>query len=172
MERSGTRASQIAGLTGRTFFAPDYQRRRAEAYEREDVDALIRLQTEFMYTEEDTVELRRLSLESRRRLPRETILSFYDPDPDMNIAPFLGSIAVPTLVAHGRKDRLNGFAAAEYIAARLSGARLYGFEGKGHNPMFSATEEFCEVLRRFVRTGEVGGAPTRAAAEAVVEGDG
>ena len=159
-----------AGLGGTTFFDPDYLRRRAEAYAREDVDALIRLQAEFVYTEEDAAELRRIAIERGRRLPRETVLSFYDPDPDMNVAPLLGSIAVPTLVAHGREDRLNSFAAAEYIAARLPGARLYGFEGKGHNPMFSATEEFCEVLRRFVRTGEVGDAPRRAAAGAAVEG--
>ena len=73
----------------------------------------------------------------------------------MDIVPILRSIAVPTLVAHGREDRLVDFAAAEYIAARIPGARLYAFEGKGHSPMFSATDEFCEVLRRFVRSGEV-----------------
>jgi hypothetical protein len=33
--------------------------------------------------------------------------------------------------------------------------------------MFSATEEFCDVLKRFVRTGEAGGSPTRAAEAAV-----
>ena len=161
-----------AGLGGTTFFDPDYLRRRAEAYAREDVDALIRLQMEFVYTEEDATELRRTAIERCRNLPRETILSFYDPDPDMNVAPLLGSIAVPTLVAHGREDRLNSFAAAEYIVARLPGSRLYAFEGKGHNPMFSATEEFCEVLRRFVRTGEGGGTPTRATSGAAVEGGG
>ena len=31
--------------------------------------------------------------------------------------------------------------------------KLYAFEGKGHLPIFTATDEFCEVLRRFVRTG-------------------
>ncbi len=150
-----------AGSGAVSFFHPDYVRRRAEAYAREDVDALIRLQMEFVYTEEHVgEELRRIGIERCRRLPRETVLSFYDPDPGMNIVPILGSIAVPTLVAHGRDDRLNDFAAAEYIAARIPGSRLYAFEGKGHNPMFSATEEFCDVLRRFVRTGEVTGAPT------------
>ena len=151
-----------AGLDGTNFFDPEYVRRRAEAYAREDVDALIRLQMEFVYTEEHAgEELRRIGIERCRGLPRETVLSFYDPDPGMNIVPILGSIAVPTLVAHGREDRLNAFAAAEYIAARIPGSRLYAFEGKGHNPMFSATEEFCEVLRRFVRNGEVTGAPAQ-----------
>ncbi len=94
--------------------------------------------------------------ERRLHLPRDTILSFYDPDPDMNILPILGWIAVPTLVAHGREDRLNDFTAAEYITARIPGSRLYAFEGKGHNPMFSATEEFCEALKRFVRSEDIG----------------
>jgi pimeloyl-ACP methyl ester carboxylesterase len=120
---------------------------------------------EFVYTEEHAgEELRRIGIERCQGLPRETVLSFYDPDPAMDIVPILGSIAVPTLVAHGREDRLNAFAAAEHIAARIPGARLYAFEGRGHNPMFSATEEFCEVLRRFVRTGEVAGDPARSAA--------
>ena len=126
------------------------------------MEALIRLQAEFVYTEEHAgEELRRMFIALRQRMPRETVLSFYDPDPTMDILPILGSIAVPTLVAHGGDDRLIDFAAAEYIAARIPGARLYAFEGKGHNPIFSATEEFCEVLRRFVRTGEVTGDPAQ-----------
>ena len=43
------------------------------------------------------------------------------------------------------------FAAAELMAASLPDARLHGFEGKGHLPLFTATQEFCEVLRSFVR---------------------
>ena len=43
------------------------------------------------------------------------------------------------------------FEAAEFAASRIRGARLYGFEGKGHLPMFTATEEFCAVLRAFIR---------------------
>jgi hypothetical protein len=37
--------------------------------------------------------------------------------------------------------------------SRDTNAQLYAFEGKGHLPIFTATDEFCEVLRRFVRTG-------------------
>ena len=141
-----------AALEGKPFYNPDYVRRMAEAYERQDADALIRQQAEFIYTEENTTEFRQMFVERCRRLPQETILRFYNPDPDMTIAPILGSITAPTLVAHGREDRIVDFAAAEYIAARLPGSRVYTFEGKGHSPMFSATEEFCTVLRSFVRT--------------------
>ena len=41
-----------AGAGAASFFDPDYVRRRMDAYAREDVDALIRLQAEFVYTEE------------------------------------------------------------------------------------------------------------------------
>ena len=150
------------GPVGNTFFDADYLRRRAEAYAQEDVDALLRLQAEFVYTEEYAAELRRMAMTRGSTLSRDTILSFYDVDPDMDVEPLLGSIRLPTLVAHGREDRLNSFAAAEYIVARLPQAQLYAFEGKGHNPMFTATEEFCDVLRRFVRTGDAACAPTRA----------
>jgi pimeloyl-ACP methyl ester carboxylesterase len=65
--------------------------------------------------------------------------------------PLLAAIPMPVLVMHGREDRLLAFAAAEQIAAGLPDARLYAFEGKGHLPIFTATDEFCEALRRFVR---------------------
>jgi pimeloyl-ACP methyl ester carboxylesterase len=71
----------------------------------------------------------------------------------MDIGPLLESIAIPVLVAHGREDRLVASAASDFIASRIPGAELYFFEGRGHNPMFSATVEFCRVLRNFIRTG-------------------
>jgi pimeloyl-ACP methyl ester carboxylesterase len=71
----------------------------------------------------------------------------------MDIVPLLESIAVPTLVAHGGDDQMVSCASSEFIASRIPGAHLYIFEGKGHSPMFSAPDEFCEVLRNFIRTG-------------------
>jgi pimeloyl-ACP methyl ester carboxylesterase len=65
--------------------------------------------------------------------------------------PLLAGSAAPVLVAHGREDRLIAFAAAEEIAARLPNARLYAFERKGQVPIFTATTEFCNIVRRFVR---------------------
>jgi pimeloyl-ACP methyl ester carboxylesterase len=88
-------------------------------------------------------------------MPRETIRSFYDRDPDMDIRPLLAAIRVPTLIVHGTEDRQVPFAAAEYLAAHIPDAQLYPFKGYGHVPLFTATQEFCDVLRRFVRTGAV-----------------
>ena len=38
-----------------------------------------------------------------------------------------------------------------HLAEHLPDARLHLFEGRGHLPIFTATAEFCDVLRRFVR---------------------
>jgi class 3 adenylate cyclase/pimeloyl-ACP methyl ester carboxylesterase len=138
---------------GRQVFNPDYTIRRQEAYSRGALDELIELQAQYVYSEPDAVELRRMAGERWRQLPRETILSFYDPDPGMDIAPLLESLAIPVLVAHGREDRLVTCAASDFIASRIPGAQLYLFDGKAHNPMFSATDEFCHVLKNFVLTG-------------------
>jgi pimeloyl-ACP methyl ester carboxylesterase len=144
----------IGGLPGgRPVYDRDYMAARQQAYSRGAVEELIHLQMRYVYSEPDTDELRRMTTERLCQLPTETILSFYDPDPGMDIAPLLDSIAVPTLVAHGRDDRLVTCAASEFIATRIPGAQLYLFDGKGHNPMFSATDEFCDVLRNFIRTG-------------------
>jgi pimeloyl-ACP methyl ester carboxylesterase len=96
-------------------------------------------------------ELRERTIRSRLSLPRETILSFFDSDPTKDVMSLLTGITTPVLVTHGREDRVIAFAAAEEIAARLPNAWLYVFERKGHLPIFTATTEFCDVVRRFVR---------------------
>ena len=50
--------------------------------------------------------LRELFVRTRLKLPRETMLSFFDPDPTVEVTPILGEIAVPVLVTHGSEDRL------------------------------------------------------------------
>ena len=146
---------------------PEFARRRDEIIGRgalhespgalEDpgaLEELIELVAESCYSRPEEAELRRLSAERWRRLPRQTTLSFFgDPDPGRDIAPLLGSLAVPVLVAHGREDRQKPWTLSEFIASRIPGAQLYLFDGAGHLPMFSATDEFCRVLRNFIRTG-------------------
>jgi pimeloyl-ACP methyl ester carboxylesterase len=132
-------------------FSHEYLRQRAEAYEERDVEALLRIQNEFVYSEPGTEEVKRLALEHRLSLPPDTILSFYDADPEANVVPLLSRLPCATLVVHGTEDRLIAFATAEYLTKEIPNAQLYAFEGKGHVPIFTATAEFCEVLRRFVR---------------------
>jgi DNA-binding SARP family transcriptional activator/pimeloyl-ACP methyl ester carboxylesterase len=104
----------------------------------------------------DTGELAEQFTRNLLRLPRESILSTWTPDPELDISPILGQVKVPTLVLHGAEDRRVSVAAAHHLARHIPDARLYLFEGRGHLPIFTATAEFCEILRRFVRTGHEG----------------
>jgi class 3 adenylate cyclase/pimeloyl-ACP methyl ester carboxylesterase len=156
-----TVGTPLIGADGRPVLNPDYMAFRDEMALREDansrgaIEELIRVHNRYVYSEPESDELRRLAAERVCRLPIETILSFYDLDPGLDVAPLLESIAVPTLVAHGGEDRLVPRTGSEFIASRIPGAQLYIFNGKGHNPMFSATDEFCEVLRNFIRAGRM-----------------
>ncbi len=139
------------GDNSKRFFPDWYIDAVEKGRETEDIEHLIRSHTELLYSEPEMRELQEQTIRNRLLLPRETILSFFDPDPDIDLIMLtLGEIRVPTLVTHGRDDRLVAFAAAEEFAARLPNARLCPFEGKGHLPIFTATDEFCEVLRSFV----------------------
>jgi class 3 adenylate cyclase/pimeloyl-ACP methyl ester carboxylesterase len=154
-----TVGTPLVGPTGRPILNPDYMKvseaavseMALNAYGREAVEQLAHLHNRYVYSEPDSDELRRMAGERVCRLPIETILSFYDPDPALDIAPLLESISIPTLATHGGEDQIVPRTGSELIAARIPGAQLYIFEGKGHNPMFSATNEFCEVLRNFIR---------------------
>jgi class 3 adenylate cyclase/pimeloyl-ACP methyl ester carboxylesterase len=136
------------------YFAESYLQGCRDALDRGDVEGLLRFHTAHALSEPEMVELRELVVRSRLLMPPETLLSFWDPDPTIDVTGILPEIAVPTLVTHGREDRLVLFQAAEELAARLSNAQLCVFEGKGHFPIFTATEEFCDVLRRFVLCGD------------------
>ena len=90
-------------------------------------------------------------VQSRLKLPRETLLNFFLDEVEDDVTDMLPTSTIPTLVTHGRDDGLVSFEAAELAASLLPNARLHGFDGKGHLPIFTATNEFCEVLRVFVR---------------------
>jgi pimeloyl-ACP methyl ester carboxylesterase len=92
-----------------------------------------------------------LHVQQALRLPRETVLSFYAPDPARNIDAVLPQVQVPTLVVHGTEDRRVPFEEGRQLATRIPRARLYPMVGFGHLPLFTARQAFCEVLREFVR---------------------
>ncbi|MBI4589416.1 MAG: alpha/beta fold hydrolase [Candidatus Rokubacteria bacterium] len=118
-------------------------------------------------TEPGTGDVAEQFVQNVLRLPRETIVSFFSLDPAANIVPLLEGLTVPTLVTQGTHDRRVSFDAARYLVEHIPGAQLYLFEGRGHLPIFTATGEFCEVLRHFVRTGAVPERAGGARAEAV-----
>jgi pimeloyl-ACP methyl ester carboxylesterase len=137
------------------FFSEEHIRRQRELFEKGEIEAIIRLHTSLVFSEPGTRELKELFIRNRLQLPSETILSFFDSDSTRDVTAILPEITLPTLVTHGREDRIVASSAAKYIAERLPHAEVYLFEGKGHVPLFTATDEFCKVLRSFVRTGTI-----------------
>jgi DNA-binding SARP family transcriptional activator/pimeloyl-ACP methyl ester carboxylesterase len=103
-------------------------------------------------TDPGTGELAEQFTRNLLRLPRESILSTWTPDPTLDISAVAREVRTPTLVMHGTEDRRVSVAAARYLAEHIPDARLHLFECRGHLPIFTATPEFCEVLRDFVRT--------------------
>jgi pimeloyl-ACP methyl ester carboxylesterase len=133
----------------------DYLNTTATFLANEDFEGLMRYHIGRVFSEPDVTDLAASRGKRWLGMPRETIRSFYDRDPDMDIRPLLAAVRVPTLIVHGTEDRQVPFAAAEYLAAHIPGAQLYPFQSYGHVPLFTATQEFCDVLRRFVQTGAV-----------------
>jgi pimeloyl-ACP methyl ester carboxylesterase len=129
----------------------DFAEAAAGFLARDDLDGLVRWLYGRVFSEPATEDIRETWIANVSSLPGETIRSFFDPDPDVDIKPLLPDLRVPTLVIHGVEDRQVSFAAGRYIAEHIAGAELYAFAGRGHMPMFTVTQEFCDVLRRFVR---------------------
>ncbi len=132
-----------------------------EALSRGDYEAAVAAFVYSVISEPETRDLAEVYIESCLRLPRETFLALFDSDPEKDIKPLLAEIKVPTLVTHGTADRRIPFSAARYIVERIPGAQFYPFEDRGHLPIFTATREFCDVVRQFIRTGT---APQRTSA--------
>ena len=141
------------GASGSPAQRPEYLDATATFLANDDLAGLMRYHIGRVFSEPDVADLAASRLKRWLGMPRETVLSFYDRDPEMDIRSLLPAVRVPTLVVHGTADRQVPFAAAEYLAAHIPGAQLYAFEGYGHVPLFTATQEFCDLLRRFVRTG-------------------
>jgi class 3 adenylate cyclase/pimeloyl-ACP methyl ester carboxylesterase len=120
-----------------------------------DLEGAVRFWGSLILSEPGLEPLVEQFVKDRLAQPRETILSFFDPDPEMDIAPLLGAVSVPTLVMHGTEDRNVPLEVGRYLAGHIPGAQFYAFKGRGHVPVSTATAEFCDVLRCFVRTGSV-----------------
>jgi pimeloyl-ACP methyl ester carboxylesterase len=56
-------------------------------------------------------------------------------------------------VTHGDADRRVPLSIVRELVRRLPDARLYVFRDRGHIAIYTAPAEFCDVVRRFVRTG-------------------
>jgi pimeloyl-ACP methyl ester carboxylesterase len=104
-----------------------------------------------IFSELETRDLAKQFQRNCLRLPVDTILAFYSPDANADISLLLDHIQVPTLVTHGEADCLVAIEQAHYLVKTIPRAQFYAFHGKGHLPVFTATSEFCHVLRQFVQ---------------------
>jgi pimeloyl-ACP methyl ester carboxylesterase len=138
----------------RPFFPDDWLHLQQETGRTLEVEPMLQLHVRHVFSEPEMREMLDAIVRTRLTLPRETLLSFFLDDLEDDVTPLLPTIATPTLVTHGVDDRLVSFGAAELAASLLPNCTLHGFEGKGHLPIFTATDEFCAVLRAFVRGEE------------------
>jgi pimeloyl-ACP methyl ester carboxylesterase len=109
----------------------------------------------FVYSEPGTQDLADQLVRHTLSLRSETALAFFANDPTADMLPLLPLVRVPTLVMRGTADLMGSMEGARYLADQIAGAQFYVFEGRGHLPSQTATTEFCEVLRHFVRSGSV-----------------
>lgn len=90
----------------------------------------------------------------RNQIPLATLKTFFAlDDPGRDVRALLPTLRVPTLVVHGEVDRINPVEAARWTAEQIPGAQFYALRGRSHTVLATATTEFAEVVRRFIRTG-------------------
>jgi pimeloyl-ACP methyl ester carboxylesterase len=88
------------------------------------------------------------------QVPRETLKNFFTlDDPAYNVRPLLPALGMPTLVVHGEVDRVVPVELGRWGAEQIPGAQFHELVGRSHMMIATATIEFAELVRRFVRTG-------------------
>lgn len=109
------------------------------------------------YPEPEAGLLAERSIQVLSSVPTDLLLHHFDPDPEYDMMALLPQVQVPTLVMQGTADRRTPLDGARMVVSHIPQAQLYPFKDKGHWLIRTATSEFCDVLRSFVRTGEVPG---------------
>jgi pimeloyl-ACP methyl ester carboxylesterase len=128
-----------------------------EALANGDVERAARLFTPYILSEPGTEELIEQRVQAYKGLPEETLSNFFTVayPTSAEFGPLLKRLRLPTLVMHGTADKAAPVELGQQLAARIPDAQFYPFEGRCHLPMVTATQEFCDVLRAFVLTGQV-----------------
>jgi class 3 adenylate cyclase/pimeloyl-ACP methyl ester carboxylesterase len=153
----------VGGDPGMDAFAEGYHpagRALQEALAQRDLERVARLFVPYIVSEPQAEELVEQRIQAYMRLPEETVVNFFTVAyPTVaEFAPLLGRIEVPTLVIHGAADRITPLELGRQVAASIPGALFYPFKDRCHLCMVTATEEFCDLLREFARTGTVSSA--------------
>ena len=124
----------------------DYFAREEEAVRRGDLDAAAEINLEFWLEPEHRDELRP---QQRRSLELQT--AHAEPEVLWPELPPLESLAVPTLVVVGDRDKEDFQQIARHIAATVPGARLEVVPGAGHLVGVDRSDELNRLLFEFLQ---------------------
>jgi len=70
---------------------------------------------------------------------------------DTDLRNDLGKISIPTLIMHGKKDKICSFDLAVQMKAGIAGSQLIAFENSGHSLFLEETRKFNDTLIKFAR---------------------
>lgn len=68
---------------------------------------------------------------------------------DTDLRPDMAKITIPTLILHGKKDKICSFDLAEQMKAGISDSKLVAFEKSGHSLFLEETKKFNKELIKF-----------------------
>ncbi len=68
---------------------------------------------------------------------------------DTDLRKDLAKISIPTLIMHGRKDKICSFDLAEQMKALIKDSRIIAFENSGHSLFLEETQKFNKELIQF-----------------------
>jgi non-heme chloroperoxidase len=70
---------------------------------------------------------------------------------DTDLRSDLAKIEIPTLIMHGKKDKICSFDLAEQMKAGIANSKLIAFENSGHSLFLEETEKFNDELIKFAK---------------------
>jgi pimeloyl-ACP methyl ester carboxylesterase len=70
---------------------------------------------------------------------------------DTDLRNDLKKISIPTVIMHGKKDKICSFDLAEQMKAGISNSHIVGFENSGHSMFLEETSKFNAELTKFAK---------------------
>jgi non-heme chloroperoxidase len=68
---------------------------------------------------------------------------------DTDLRPDLSKITIPTLIIHGKKDKICSFDLAEQMKSGIQNSHIVAFENSGHSMFLEETDKFNSELIKF-----------------------
>jgi len=126
-------------------------------YNNPTTDAMAELLTCFVYDPAyfgdklKEIAAARIPRATREEVRRSHVATFSPGPPLLFSKEVLGAIASPTLVVHGREDRIVPVAASHYFAAHIPNAELHVFPKTGHWLQIEQSQRFANLARAFLK---------------------